>query len=697
MSESSSSSTSYSSTITATPTTSITDTITNVITATATSLVSPSPTSDPITPHPDYGNDPFFNGKDLCDWTRVASDCRDADFVKYMLISSAVAHFIAAVIGIWLLIYRNRGFNMKIVTELYTKVGTGIRPKPMDCVIFFSVVASIVKVPGNIIVAANAAQNAMWLRVLVEQCYWLAFATGFFSYFVGLLYAMPVTTREGIFAVYQPEVAYGSKPLRPIHVLTPTTVQKNFLLILGIVYPIIAACVGIASGAMHDLGHFQAGYDLLIIQYANWVLILYTVGSAFLYYGFKYTVILRANIIIAETALKAPRAAFGIKNLKSRSPARFLFIQLQIMGFGGCAVSLLAGTLCLLWVIFRNDILGWNDERWPHLMGVFWTCANALTFIVAEALIAAQSVRNRRRGLHEPSTTTTGTFSQSGGQKNSGSNQSRSGSAGQPHPQQSYHVPEQETRLTQQSEGETSTLNSEKVSLERYDENPRHITEAMYIDGMDRDRAAAASAFAGHSSRIDLEAGHKQNRDSLRPASPTCPTSPSRAFTIQLNNGTTVAHSNIRESVFGGRTAREESAPISPTGGGFSLPSFPLVALRSQSRNSITQPRPSVSSTSNTTSTNSARISLSSKTGTSSCGSYSLPAPTSPDMPNASLALRQPLNSPTATARAISPPPQSPRRVKSGGPSSPPTRVASSCIQGSIPTTKACSLESYKC
>lgn len=48
-----------------------------------------------------------------------------------MLVASSVAHFIVALYGIWLLQYRNRGFNSKIVTDLYIKVGTGLRPKPV--------------------------------------------------------------------------------------------------------------------------------------------------------------------------------------------------------------------------------------------------------------------------------------------------------------------------------------------------------------------------------------------------------------------------------------------------------------------------------------------------------------------------------------------------------------------------------------
>ncbi|KAF8984812.1 hypothetical protein BGZ46_006925 [Entomortierella lignicola] len=676
--------TSVSETITATITSAITSAVTSIASSTPTATSSPSYSPTPIL----YGNDPHYSSEYLCDWTRVSVDCRDSDFVNYMLISSSIAHFIAMVFGIWLLAYRNRGFNRKIITDLYTIVGTGIRPKPMDCLVFYSVLACIFKIAANIMSVTNKPEGTMWLHVLIEQCYWLAVSMAFSAYFVGLLYAMPVTTREGIFAVYQPEVVYGAKPLPPIHVLTPTTVQKNFLLVMGFIYPVVFATgSGVASGAMHDLGHFDAGYYLLLVQYANWVLILYTMGLMFFYYGLKYTFILRANIIIAEAALKAPTAAFGIKNLKSRSPARFLFIQLQIMGFGGCAVTMLAGTLCLLWVAFRNQILAMHNERVPHLMSVFWTCANALTFIVVDALVTAQSIRNRRRGLHDPSTTATGTMSNSAGQKGSGSKQSRSG--GQ-QLDNSYHVSEQETRLTHQSDNDMSTLDSEKISLERYDENPRHITEAGYLNGLDRD--ASASAMAALNERMDLESGNARSpRDSWRPVSPT---SPSRTFTIQNNNNNyngPISPTSIRESVFGGRTAREDGSPASPTGSGFSLPSFPLVALR-PSRNSVVQSsRPSTSSASHTTSFNSARFSLSSKTGTSSNNSYSLPAPTSPIMANASQASRNSLHrasqksydpskediggdllyNAAAHPGSISPPPQSPRRIKSSGAPSP--------------------------
>ncbi|KAG0333692.1 hypothetical protein BG000_008948 [Podila horticola] len=543
-----------------------------------------------------------------------------------MLVASSAAHFIVALYGIWLLQYRNRGFNSKIVTDLYIKVGTGLRPKPMDCIIFFTSLACFIKVAANLPLVFGKLENMMWLRVAIEQLYWVFVAIAFSSYFVGLLYAMPVTTREGIFAVYQPEVVYGTRPLPAIHVLTPTTVQKNVMLAIGAIYPtIFGAGLGIASGVLHDHEMKEASRVLMLLQYSNWVLILWSMAVMFFYYGLKYTFILRANIIIAEAALKAPRAAFGIGNLKSRSPARFLFIQLQITGFGGCAVTVLAGTLCMIWVLFKDQILSMESDILPHVMAFLWTCAIALAFFVVFTLIAAQSIRNRRRGLHEPSTTLSHSYVPDGSsaQRSSGKAH-RSGQDG-------ISGFDPEARLTQHSSGELSTLRSvdslEKNSLERLD---HHGDPVSYDEATERAAAAASvAAMTELSDRMDQE----QNRDSWRPTSPTI-----RVPAIQIgnnnNNSTPANHSNIRESVFGGRTAREELSPTSPTGGGFSLPSFPLVSMRSGSRNS-TQPRPSTSSVTNTTSTASSRLSHgSSKHGGSSAPNYQMPtSPTSPTSP----------------------------------------------------------------
>jgi len=604
-----------------------------------------------------------------------------------MLVVSSVLHLIVALYGLWLLTLRNKGFNRKVVTDLFSVVGTGVRPKPVrqqthtwarhaslsfqspfantltpswpldglyhllhesrmscqDCsqpsfglwgvsrydmaphcdraivlvrTQLFSLSLSLFT--GSITIDHSFDPPPLTTTFTdslhIHLVFRILVAFAFSSYFVGLLYAMPVTTREGIFAVYQPEAVFGSRPMSPIHVLTPTTVQKNFILAMGAIYPtVFGAGLGIASGVLDQRGQHEIARILTLLQYSNWVLILYSMAVMFFYYGLKYTFILRANIIIAEAALKAPRAAFGIGNLKSRSPARFLFIQLQITGFGGCAVTVLAGTLCMLWVLFKDKILTTPNDLWPHIMAFFWTCAIALAFFVVMTLIAAQSVRSRKRGLHEPSTSTS--LSHSGGQKSSLHKTSKSG-------QQFANGSDPEAQLTQQSSYEDS-FDSEKISLERYEDPHNMIPE----EAADRDRALAAASVAAMmaiSDRMDQEANaaptgrrNSKDRDSWTPSTP----SSLKPLTTPAANTTTNAgnHSNIRESVFGGRTPREDGVPTSPTGG-FSMPSFPMMAIRSTSRNSMQQSRPSQSSTS--------RQSGSSKHGTSSSESYNnLPIP----------------------------------------------------------------------
>jgi hypothetical protein len=67
----------------------------------------------------------------LCDWIRTAANCRDAYFIRDLLIVSSALHGFVFLFGLWLLIYRNRGLNHKIVSKLFVKVGTGVRPKPV--------------------------------------------------------------------------------------------------------------------------------------------------------------------------------------------------------------------------------------------------------------------------------------------------------------------------------------------------------------------------------------------------------------------------------------------------------------------------------------------------------------------------------------------------------------------------------------
>lgn len=210
---------------------------------------------------------------------------------------------------------------------------------------------------------------------------------------------MPITQCEGIFALYVPEVV-GS-PLPPIHILAPTPVQKNCMLVGGIIWPTVASFLGIVSGVLHDREDFDGAIFWFQVQYSTWVALLFSLSLCFYYYGFKYMFILRANIIIAEEALNAPSNSFGIGMLASKSPARFLLATLHFTGIGGGSTTLLAGSMTIIWLAMKDYILTRPDERWVHIMSFLWTTNMAPAYSVIFILTHRLSVRSRRRGVHD--------------------------------------------------------------------------------------------------------------------------------------------------------------------------------------------------------------------------------------------------------------------------------------------------------
>lgn len=155
---------------------------------------------------------------------------------------------------------------------------------------------------------------------------------------------MPVTKHEGNWAVYEPEGTYGCGPQRPIHVLMLSPKLGNLFLVVVLLYPsILGAGPAIASGTLYDNGYYRISMITMMLSHVDWALGSYSLMFKCIYYGVKCTVLLRANIIVSEAAVQAPRLAFGIGNLLAKSPARYLLVMLQVTFFGGSIVFLIVG------------------------------------------------------------------------------------------------------------------------------------------------------------------------------------------------------------------------------------------------------------------------------------------------------------------------------------------------------------------
>lgn len=365
---------------------------------------------------------------------------------------------------------------------------------------------------------------------------------------------MPVTKRQGIFAVYEPECIVGSAPHSAIHVFYPSTGQKNVFLVAGLLFPVVLGAVpGIMSGWLYDREHYDISKTLLRVQYLGWSVILSILGSMFLYYGLKYTFILRANIIIAETELKAPQAAFGISNLRSRSPARYLFIMLLIIGYGGCATLLFAGLLCLLWTIWRDSILDMENRGLPRFLAVMWTCAMATAILTKMALIAVQSVRNRRRMSSLP------LISETSSSSNPSSAVSEQKGSDPRSPESVVQDLSISTKKPETYYSDTRThLNSEQrtVTEAALSDRKLSVLRGSQTDQVEPEPASAGVFIERHESSVNVE------RRSSRPSR------------TSWNEGAmgNIGRVNIRESVFGGDTTKVPSPSLISCG--ISLPSL---------------------------------------------------------------------------------------------------------------------------
>lgn len=381
--------------------------------------------------------------------------------------------------------------------------------------------------------------------------------------------------------------------------MIPSNTTKNIILAMGALYPTVTGIgFGIISGVLYDRGNYDGSRIAMLLQYSNWVLIFWSLAIMFFYYGLKYTFILRANIIIAEAELNAPRSTFGIGNLTSRSPARFLFVQLQITGFGGSAVTIVGGGGCLAWVIAQQKILSMDNIAIPLTGAFFWTTAMTAAFFVLLALVGAQTVRNRRRGLHQPSTGRSDGGHRSLPPHESTHKSSSGGPLGSTLSSMSRHT-------TSEIEHDGYPLQISRTTLGE-DHSSLHAGISSEKYSMDQFR----NHWEGTITEGDTEQGFHGEQETYRtPLSPpprSMMASSSSSVGGPLSNGQPDANrSQIRESVFGGRTPREDgggrpsisSPPQSPTSAGFNLPS-----RRAQGRNSGAVPRPSTSSANSQTS-----------------------------------------------------------------------------------------------
>ncbi|KAF9991151.1 hypothetical protein BGZ75_004635 [Mortierella antarctica] len=295
--------------------------------------------------------------------------------------------------------YRSGGFSIAILKDLVNRDGSRIRPKPLNCIVFFTTFDCFFKLAVNLPLVLDRFADKMWLRIAFDQIYWIIGVVGCAFYLVGMLYAIPMTRYSGIFAYYEPDVIPGYTDGYSIRVIYPSPKARDLFLASSFLGPTIF-CAGpaIASGVMHDHGYYEAAEMLRTIRHINWIGIFYTIPIIAFYYSVKFALILYANIRLAESTLRVePKIAFTVEYLLTMSPVRFLVLLMTFTTFGAGAISIVCGSVTLSVLIYREQILSSEHRVFAIGFAFVWTCLLGVGLFLELGMIAIQSFRKKRR------------------------------------------------------------------------------------------------------------------------------------------------------------------------------------------------------------------------------------------------------------------------------------------------------------
>ncbi|KAF9961593.1 hypothetical protein BGZ72_002906 [Mortierella alpina] len=177
---------------------------------------------------------------------------------------------------------------------------------------------------------------------------------------------------------------------------------RDIVLLVSFALPVILViATGIASAILEVQGNISSSQVLITVQYTAWGAIELVWACIVLYYGLNFALILRSHIMVTEARNNLPPKAFGLANLKSESPARYLLIMVQITVTARGILLVLAGSLSNLRAWSGEDFLGAENEILSHVVAVMWTCPITIIHLVQLILIALHCRRTRAAIAHD--------------------------------------------------------------------------------------------------------------------------------------------------------------------------------------------------------------------------------------------------------------------------------------------------------
>ncbi|KAF9276808.1 hypothetical protein BGZ68_009724, partial [Mortierella alpina] len=200
-----------------------------------------------------------------------------------------------------------------------------------------------------------------------------------------VLYSIPVSSREGIFAYYETEPLsnpLSTTPQRRIYILYPSHVHTKLFIVFVVCFQVFGYMgAGMSTALLYNRGHYAASKSMHYKRHLILISLISLIAAVSLYYGYKFTRMLRANILMAEALLEIPPPEFSSEYLSSMSPARYLSYMSMVFGIVMIIAAVTAVSVVAVYTVRRDEFLSAENSSMAHFFALGWTCAPLILFV----------------------------------------------------------------------------------------------------------------------------------------------------------------------------------------------------------------------------------------------------------------------------------------------------------------------------
>ncbi|GBB99728.1 hypothetical protein RclHR1_03610004 [Rhizophagus clarus] len=227
-----------------------------------------------------------------CDWRIEIYHCVLSELWMAQVTVAVITYLSLAISGTFIFCYRYK----HMWKGLFVDHGHGIRPLPVDNLLFFWTIACYLRGLHSLLMVTNA-YTRFWQMEFMQEIGWTMLCYGGILYLIGIIYTIPVNYTRGK-ATLKIETKKDSLSYftsREIYIPTPNTL--NVILGLWCLYPTVTALpFAVLSGLSKDHGNYVAASRWTAAQYISYIIFDSSFALIGAYYGIHFMLILRNSM-----------------------------------------------------------------------------------------------------------------------------------------------------------------------------------------------------------------------------------------------------------------------------------------------------------------------------------------------------------------------------------------------------------------